>query len=506
MTSVRRALAVSFAERYLTILLALGSNMLLARLLTPSEIGLYSVSLAVIGVAQVLREFGLGNYLIQEKELTDDHLRTVFGLSLLLGTILFAAVAAAAPLAARFYAEPKMQMTIWIAALNFLILPFCTVRLALLRRSMRFKALLYVSITATLVSQLITVALALAGFGSNSMAIGSVALNLSMALGTYVAHIDRRILGPNLKMWRPMLRFGGQSTVANIVTSVSMDANDLVVGKVLGFGPVALLSKAQGLVNLVHRDVMGAVRNVALPAFAQAHRSNEALAEQLIKAVSIVTVLAWAFYGWLTLFSLEATRLLFGTQWDESAVLVPYFAAGCALGAITSLMPSALIAIGRIETLTKLELFLQPLRFVLVVIAAVVFTSMEAVALAFLASAAISTPVFVAFTRRAMGINTRILNRALLRSLAVALSAVTPSGLFALWAGLGRQAPLDLVLVGLSAALGVPFALLAAHLMNHPIVNEPAYLKVASWIRARTIQGNLDSKKSTARQQRDSKL
>ena len=69
MTSVRRALAISFAERYALIVLALAGNMLVARLLTPEEIGIYSVSLAVIGIAQVLRDFGIGSFLIQEKEI-----------------------------------------------------------------------------------------------------------------------------------------------------------------------------------------------------------------------------------------------------------------------------------------------------------------------------------------------------------------------------------------------------------------------------------------------------
>ena len=92
MTTVRRALALSFIERYFSIVLALGSNMVLARLLTPEQIGVYSVSLAVIGVAHVLREFGVGNFLIQQKDLHDDHVRTAFGLALAVGGLLALAI------------------------------------------------------------------------------------------------------------------------------------------------------------------------------------------------------------------------------------------------------------------------------------------------------------------------------------------------------------------------------------------------------------------------------
>ena len=88
MTSVRRALLFSLLERYALTVLAFASNVLLARLLTPSEIGVYSVCMAVVGIAGVLREFGIGSYLIQKREVTRAHLGTAFGLSLVLGVLL----------------------------------------------------------------------------------------------------------------------------------------------------------------------------------------------------------------------------------------------------------------------------------------------------------------------------------------------------------------------------------------------------------------------------------
>jgi len=148
MTSVRRGLALSFAERYALIALALASNILLARLLTPEQIGIYSVSLAVIGIAQVLRDFGVGNFLIQEKNLSEAHIRTAFGISLVIGVVLFLGAFAAAPWAGRFYGEAQMVATLRISALNFVVLPFCSISLALLRRDMQFQRLLIVTLAS----------------------------------------------------------------------------------------------------------------------------------------------------------------------------------------------------------------------------------------------------------------------------------------------------------------------------------------------------------------------
>jgi O-antigen/teichoic acid export membrane protein len=482
MSSVRRALAISFLERYFTVALALGSNMLLARLLTPNEIGIYSVSLAVIGIAQVLREFGIGNYLIQEKDLTDDHTRTAFGVSLLLGTSLFSLVYFSAPFAAKFYSEPAMTATLRIASINFLILPFCTVRLALLRRAMRFTALMYVSIAATVLSQLTTLLLAWMDFGPNSMAIGSLVLNLAMAVGTFLAHSDKRLLGPSFSHWRTIASFGGQSALTSVVTTVSMDANDLIAGKVLGFAPVAMLSRAQGLMNLFHRDVMGAVRNVALPAFAQAHREGSNVAARFIRSLALVTVAAWPFYAWASLYALEATRLLFGPQWDEAAALVPIFCLAGAIGALTALVPTLLIAIGRVGTVTKVELTIQPLRLLFAIVALLVAPSMQSIAWALVAVGCIAAPVYLIALHRAVPGVLDGLTVAMTKSLLVCLATAAPAAIHVALIDVNRPSPASLLSVACLIAIGGYLGLCTAKRIGHPLVSEPLFQRIYRFV------------------------
>ena len=52
------------------VLLSLAGGMIISRLLTPAQTGIYSVAAVLLGVAQVLRDFGAGQYLVQERELT----------------------------------------------------------------------------------------------------------------------------------------------------------------------------------------------------------------------------------------------------------------------------------------------------------------------------------------------------------------------------------------------------------------------------------------------------
>ncbi|MBK1695221.1 hypothetical protein CKO09_10815 [Chromatium weissei] len=481
MTSVRRALAFSFIERYLLIMISLLSNILLARLLTPKEIGVYSVSLAVIGIAQVLRDFGIGNFLIQEKNLTEAHIRTAFGISLLIGSALFLIIYFAAPFAARFYGEEQMLKTLQISSLNFFTLPFCTISLALLRREMAFKQLLWVNLIAATFGFLVTIGFAYSGFGPNSMAIGAVATNIATGITAWLARTNRQLLLPNFSEWRVVLNFGGQNTLAGIITSISMDANDLIVGKFLGFQSVAILSRAQGLMNLFHRDVMGAVRGVALPAFSNTHRSGGDTELAHIQSLANLTAFSWSFYGIMSIYSFEFIRLLFGSQWDAAVALVPIFCLAGAISNLNSLIPAQLTATGNIKVITKAEIMLQPMRLVFITAAAILFQSATACAIAYLLSASVAMPIFFILKNKAIPNNMAQIKRHLTPSFYIALSTLSLPLVHVLAFGLDRKIPIDSIYFFGVLFLSAVIWFVSIKLFDHPLCREKIYLKIVDY-------------------------
>lgn len=475
---VRGALLFSFAERYALIALGLASNLLIARLLTPEEIGVYSVSLAVMSIAQVLRDFGVASYLIQEPELDDARIRTALGVTLALGLALGGGVLLLAPWIARFYEEPRMRELLWVCSLNFLLLPFSTVSLALLRRRMAFKQLAVVNMLATAVGAVVSVGLSWLGFGPLGLAIGTVTVSAVTGLAAWVAQGDRRLLLPSLSHWRLLFRFGAQSSAMGIVTSVSMDINDLAVGKLMGFTPVAMLSRAQGLMNLFHRDLMAAVRNVAYPAYAKAAREKQAMEPLYVVSVTHVTVVAWPFYGFVALFALETLRLLFGPQWDAAAPMVPVFCLAGALAALGSLIGNLVIAMGRLDLVARAELVFQPARAALVVLAAFLWRDPLACAVALALATAAQLPLLYWVKQKLLPSDWTLLRDWLSRSLAVAvLSLVLPLGI-ALYGGLGRAQPLSAWLFGLAILSCMLGWLLALVFCRHPMADDPAFIRL----------------------------
>ncbi|TAM43293.1 MAG: hypothetical protein EPN61_08505 [Burkholderiaceae bacterium] len=80
--STRKSLVFSFLDRYASLAISIVSSMVIARLLTPTEIGVFSVTMVRLMFVSTVRDLGAGQYLIQEKELTTERIRAVWAVQL----------------------------------------------------------------------------------------------------------------------------------------------------------------------------------------------------------------------------------------------------------------------------------------------------------------------------------------------------------------------------------------------------------------------------------------
>jgi len=422
--SVRKSLAISLVNKYIQIGLQLVSFFVLARLLTPNDIGLFAVASSAIGIAHVFREFGVGDYLIQEKKLTETKIATAFTITLLLGLTLFILLFLLAPRIADFYNDERLIDIFRLLSLNFLIIPLNSTSFALIRREMRFGAVFWVEILASITSVAVAIILSSLGYGYFSLVWSSLTNTLVSVLA--VSFFMRGGLFHRITLceWKTVLSFGSQLTLTNITGQISTNANDLITGKLLGFAETAIISRAQGIMYLFHRDITATLRGVAFPAFANGHREGRDIEQDYIKAVTNLTAFAWPFYGFFSLFPVEALRLLFGPQWDQAGSLVPWFCAGGASAATCSLIATLLPALGGIKYLVRLHFIVDPLRIITFIVVTYYFRTAEAFALVFLVFFTLPVPLLYYFKDQVLKTHYKQLIQGLLQSLVVSLFAL----------------------------------------------------------------------------------
>src|ERR1700752_4265642 len=95
MVAVKRALFLSTGERYFVLLSNFATTALVSRILTPEEIGVWVIGMAILSIALSTREFASANFLIQHQALGREEIRAAFSVLLLLtmgiaGTLILA--------------------------------------------------------------------------------------------------------------------------------------------------------------------------------------------------------------------------------------------------------------------------------------------------------------------------------------------------------------------------------------------------------------------------------
>lgn len=357
--TIRRSLGFSALTQVINFLLSFGSVIIVSRLLSPEEIGIFSVSVSLLGFAHILRDFGVGNYLIQAKEVTRENMRAAFSVMLYSSWLIAAVLFLARGPIADFYSREGVAEVIGLIAFNFLIVPFGAPILSVLRREMNFGRVAVVSTANTFVQVSVTIFCALEGLSYMSMAWGSIAGMTTNVILLLLMRPRDSLLLPTFSGLRDVLQFGLRSSAASIVTELGTAAPDLIIGRTLGFSAVAYLSRASGLVQMAMGQLMRIVQDVFLPAFARDIRNGNAPGLLYSNATLHMTGITVPLMAFLALMAEPIILFLFGEQWASSALLATLLCLYVLLFTPYSLASNALIAGGHVSKVMRIQIALQ---------------------------------------------------------------------------------------------------------------------------------------------------
>ncbi len=464
MPGLARNFAYGFAEKYLLVLLALAGSMLLARLLSPAELGVFAIASVLTGLAQVFRDLGTGQLLVLQPVLGQREQRALLTLAILTGWALAALLAALATPLARFYRQPVLAEVLYILALNFLLVPFSSQVTALLRREMRAASLFRISACYGVTQFIATVGLAAAGLGPCALAWGSFAATSAGCGAALLLRPSGMAFRPALSGVWGLVRPGGLAVSGNAIDEVGVVAPDLVAGKLLGAEEVALLGKAQSVLSLFNQAITSAVSPVVFPLFARHAREGNDPVQTYVNAAACITALSWPFFLLAGLFAAQLVHLLYGPQWQGSVPLIRIMCGAAALYSMFSMVRYLLLATGHIGAQARLDAVAVGGRLLMLLPAGMAGLHWMAAAVAL--SLAFRSWLVLRILKRLYRVQAAALFWQMRKSAVVACAALVPASLAYALAG-GDAGGLPMLLTG-SASAAVGWAL-ALWLQQHPL-------------------------------------
>jgi len=137
----------------------------LARLLVPADFGMIVTIQIFTGFVGLIASGGMGQALIRAKEAREADFQVVFSVQLAIGVIIYTAFFTIAPWFAEWFGSPLYQDLLRVSAISFLMRPFLNLHNIWLQREMRFKETSLVGLASALLSGIVSIAMAVMGYG-----------------------------------------------------------------------------------------------------------------------------------------------------------------------------------------------------------------------------------------------------------------------------------------------------------------------------------------------------
>ena len=321
-----RGAAVTTGAQVARIGIQVASVVVLARLLTPHDYGLIAMVVAVIGVGEVLRDFGLSSAAIQAPELSVEQRDNLFWINTGIGAALALTVFLCAGPLALAYHQPELVPISRALAVTFLFNGVATQYRADLTRRLKFTRLAIADVAAPAVALTAAITAGLLGWGywalvAQQLTMAGVLLLLLVGGARWLPGLPKR--GVPL---RDFLRFGGNLVGAQLVGYLSNNVDSVVIGVRFGAAPLGVYTRAYQLLMTPLNQLRSPLTAVALPVLsritADVRRFGDFVCKgQLVLGYTLVTGL-----GLVASAPEPITAIFLGPQWLAAAPILRLFA------------------------------------------------------------------------------------------------------------------------------------------------------------------------------------
>lgn len=358
---VIHAVGWTFSSQVSREMLQFGVSIVLARLLSPKDYGVVGMSATVLGFVQIFNTFGFRSALIQKQDVTDRHYSTAFWMTLAISVSLYLVTVLVSPLAALYFKEPQLTGIMVVSALGFIATSLSTIQMAMLEKQIDFKKITIIELMTAVINGIVSISLALTGHGVWSLVWGSIAGQTAALPLTWYMIRWRPAFLFDKHAFKELFGFGAHLTGANIINYFARNADNLIIGRVLGASALGYYTLAYNLMLKPLQYVSSNIARVMFPALSAIKNDREKTRQTYLKVVQYISIVTFPMMAGLLFLAPDLIPAVYGNRWMP---VVPIFQILCLLGAIQSIGTTVgiiYISQGRADLQFKYTLIFSPI-------------------------------------------------------------------------------------------------------------------------------------------------
>jgi O-antigen/teichoic acid export membrane protein len=319
----------------------------LARLLSPADFGLVSMAAVFVGLIAIFKDLGVASAIVQRDQLTQRLLSTVFWVTVALGFLSSVVMVMIAPLVGDIYRQPEVTPVLRVLSIAFIVSGVTVLQQALLERRLQMRRLAILELVSAVAGSILAVVLAFLGAGVWSL----VAMTLMTAAVNSILLWKACDWQPSRTFsrvdFRSVLSFSLNLTGFNIINYVVRNADNLLVGRYLGSGPLGFYSMAYRILLFPLTNISSVTGRVMFPVYSRISSDFERFRRGYLLAARAIALVTFPLMCGVFALRTPFVLAVFGEKWQPLIPLIAILAPVGLIQSVATTTGSIFMATGR---------------------------------------------------------------------------------------------------------------------------------------------------------------
>lgn len=330
-------------------------QIILARLLLPSDYGMIALVMIFILLANVLIQKGFNTSLVQKKDADEVDFSSVLYLSLFASGLLIILLFFMSPYIASFYREPRLVLILRVLSLTMFFGAFNSIQNAYVIKHMMFKKLFFSSLGAILISGLVGIVAALAGLGVWALVFQQLTNQLMITCILWFTVKWRPRLVFSLKAVKSLFSFGWKLLASSLLNELYVNLRTLIIGRVFSPTILGFYNRGQQFPHFIVTNIDGSIQAVMLPTLSAHQDDIERVRGMVRRSIVTSSFIMFPMMVGLAVVAEPLVKLLLTEKWLPAVPFLQLFCVQYAIMPIHTANLQAINALGRSDIFLKLE-------------------------------------------------------------------------------------------------------------------------------------------------------
>ena len=321
-----------------------------------------------IAVSQSFINSGFSQALIRKKDPSQADYSTVFYFNMIIGVVCFLILFFCAGLISRFFKEPQLKLLVQVLGLSLILNAFTIIQQTILTRRIDFKLQAKISIISSIVSGVVGLGMAFAGYGVWSLVIKTITMYAITSILLWLWNRWKPVLVFSIQSFKELFSFGSNLLISGLIDTIYRNVYYLIIGKYFSAQELGYYTRADQFNSLPSSNLTSVIQRVSYPVLSSIKEDIPKLKEAYKKLIRSTMLICFVLMLGMAAIAKPMILTLIGDKWEPCVI---YLQMLCFVGMfypLHALNLNMLQVEGRSDLFLRLEIIKKALAIPIIVI------------------------------------------------------------------------------------------------------------------------------------------